>query len=182
MFNDARSKKVVIAAHCLLNQNSISDGTAEMPSQFDAIINLFTSNKIGIIQLPCPEFLCLGLARRDEGGAKRELLEENTRIRTLMCEEGNVETLRNRAQEIAKQLEDYRKYHFKILGLIGINRSPSCGVDTTTIDGRETEGRGIFVKILEDEFLLKNIRLKMVGVKTSREEESVEKIRNLLAG
>ena len=28
MFNDGRSKKVVFVAHCFLNQNSISDGTA----------------------------------------------------------------------------------------------------------------------------------------------------------
>ena len=28
MFTDGRSKKVVFVAHCLLNQNSISDGTA----------------------------------------------------------------------------------------------------------------------------------------------------------
>jgi len=153
-----------------------------MPSQFDAIVNLLISEKVGIIQLPCPEFLCLGLARRDEDGSKRELLIENTRIRALMCEDENREMLRNRAQEIAVQLEDYRKYGFKILGLVGINRSPSCGVDTTTLDGREVEGRGVFMKILEDELSLKNIRLKMVGVKTNREEESAEKVRSLLAG
>ncbi|CAG8999029.1 MAG: hypothetical protein CENE_00993 [Candidatus Celerinatantimonas neptuna] len=29
MFEDKRSKKVVLIAHCLLNQNAISDGTAD---------------------------------------------------------------------------------------------------------------------------------------------------------
>ena len=29
MFTDGRSKKVIFLAHCLLNQNSISDGTAD---------------------------------------------------------------------------------------------------------------------------------------------------------
>ncbi|HUI29409.1 MAG TPA: hypothetical protein VLX91_04260 [Candidatus Acidoferrales bacterium] len=180
MFNDARSKKIVVTAHCLLNQNSISDGTADMPSQFDTIVNLLITNKVGIIQLPCPEFLCLGLARRDEGGANRELLAENTRIRALMREERNKEILIKKAQEIAEQLRDYQKYHFKILGLIGINRSPSCGVDTTTLDGREMEGHGVFMEILEGELSRKKIRLNMVGVKTNREEESIEKVRNLL--
>ena len=28
MFTDGRSKKVIFLAHCLLNQNAISDGTA----------------------------------------------------------------------------------------------------------------------------------------------------------
>ena len=38
MFDDARSKRVVVLAHCLLNQNAISDGTADLPSQFDEIV------------------------------------------------------------------------------------------------------------------------------------------------
>jgi len=31
MFNDNRSKKVILVSHCLLNQNSISDGTRIFP-------------------------------------------------------------------------------------------------------------------------------------------------------
>lgn len=34
MFEDGRSKKVVFIAHCFLNQNSISDGTAVYPAVF----------------------------------------------------------------------------------------------------------------------------------------------------
>ncbi len=32
MFHDGRSKKVVFVAHCFLNQNAISDGTAVYPA------------------------------------------------------------------------------------------------------------------------------------------------------
>ena len=32
MFTDGRSKKVIFLAHCLLNQNAISDGTAVCPA------------------------------------------------------------------------------------------------------------------------------------------------------
>ena len=32
MFTDGRSRRVVFLAHCLLNQNAISDGTAEVPA------------------------------------------------------------------------------------------------------------------------------------------------------
>jgi len=87
MFNDARSKKIIIVAHCLLNQNSISDGTADFPSQFVKIINLLMTNNIGIIQLPCPELTCLGLDRQDKYGAKRDLLLENSRIRNLLVKQ-----------------------------------------------------------------------------------------------
>ena len=70
MFDDHRSKKIIILSHCLLNQNSISDGTADYPSQFNEIIELIMMNNIGIIQLPCPEMLCLGMDRKDKDGAK----------------------------------------------------------------------------------------------------------------
>jgi len=180
MFNDSRSKRIVIAAHCLLNQNSISDGTADLPSQFDTVINLLMENKVGIIQLPCPELLCLGLARQDEDGASRELLLENTRIRILMEKEENKEILRDIAQEIARQLEEYIKYDFQILGVLGIDRSPSCGIETTTLEGRETEGCGVFMEIVKAELERKKIKTKLVGLKTSRREESLEKVKTLL--
>lgn len=179
MFNDKRSKKIVVVAHCLLNQNSISDGTADLPSQFNKIVNLLIENEIGIIQLPCPELLCLGLARKDETGANNELPYENTRIRTLMEKDENKELLRSRAREIVKQLEDYIKYDFQILGILGVNRSPSCGIETTTIDCKETEGRGVFMQILEDELLKQGIKITMVGTKTGEQEESYTKVKNI---
>lgn len=86
MFTDSRSRRVIFLSHCLLNQNSISDGTADFPSQFDEVIELLMKNRIGIIQLPCPELLCLGLDRGDSNGAKRPVLGENTRIRELLSE------------------------------------------------------------------------------------------------
>ena len=49
MFTDGRSKKVIFLAHCLLNQNAISDGTAVYPAAFR-------------------ELCCLGL---DRGGCLR---------------------------------------------------------------------------------------------------------------
>ena len=40
MFTDGRSKKVIFLAHCLLNQNAISDGTAVYPAAFRELIQL----------------------------------------------------------------------------------------------------------------------------------------------
>ena len=70
MFDDARSRRVILLAHCLLNQNAISDGTADFPSQFTELVELLTSNRIGMIQLPCPELICLGLDREDRNGGQ----------------------------------------------------------------------------------------------------------------
>ena len=61
MFNDGRSKRVVFVAHCFLNQNSISDGTAVYPAAFKDLVVFFLNADIGIVQMPCPELCCLGL-------------------------------------------------------------------------------------------------------------------------
>jgi predicted secreted protein len=180
MFNDNRSRRLIITSHCLLNQNSISDGTADLPSQFTGIIQLLMTQNIGIIQLPCPELLCLGLDRQDQEGANRELLKENSRIRNLLQQEKNIKILRAKAEELIYQIEQYLKYNFEILGLIGVNRSPSCGIETTSIDGKEQPGKGFFMKIIDEELQKRNLSIKMLGTKTSEVEASLQKVRELL--
>ncbi len=182
MFDDARSKRVVVVAHCLLNQNAISDGTADLPARFGEVIDRIMAKDVGIIQLPCPELACLGLNRGDDGGAGRELLAENSRIRTLMERPRPRELLREKARELADALEDYRKHGFAVLGLVGVDRSPSCGVGTTSAGGREIPGRGVFIEILAEEMERRGLDLRMIGTKTSRREESAARIEAWLGG
>ncbi len=180
MFNDNRSKKILLAAHCILNQNSISDGTADCPSQFSEVLTILEENNIGIIQLPCPELICLGLVRNDKNGSSRELIAENSRIRSLLETNTNIEKMKKLAEQIVYQVEEYKKYGFDIIGLIGINRSPSCGVETTSINNKEENGKGIFVEILLNELAKKEILIESMGVKTSEVKESVEKVKKLV--
>ena len=179
MFDDCRSKRVVIVAHCLLNQNSISDGTADFPSQFTELLDLIVSNQVGLIQLPCPEIACLGLDRSDKQGGKRPLLMENTRIRDLMSKTGRVK-LQDKAEEVATLIHEYQTYGFKVLGVIGVNRSPSCGVETTTKDNDEVKGQGIFIELISEACHRRGQTVKMIGVKTSETENSVKRVRQLI--
>ena len=80
MFNDGRSKKVVFVAHCFLNQNSISDGTAIYPAANKDVVDFFLNGDIGIVQMPCPELCCLGFNRENNDGADVPVVIENTRI------------------------------------------------------------------------------------------------------
>jgi predicted secreted protein len=182
VFDDKRSKRLVLVAHCVLNQNSISDGTADFPSQFREIVELLSEHEVGIVQLPCPELSCLGLDRRDEQGARRELLAENSRIRGLMEEGHNVRKLRARADDIAQDVAEYRRHGFEVLGVVGIDRSPSCGVETTSRNGREEAGKGVFVTLLEETFRALGITMDMTGVRTSNVAQSLEHVRKLIRG
>lgn len=46
MFTDGRSKKVIFLAHCLLNQNAISDGTAVYPAAFRELVQLLLDREV----------------------------------------------------------------------------------------------------------------------------------------
>ena len=182
MFSDARSKKVVVVSHCILNQNSISDSTADFPSQFKEIVELLVSNNIGIFQLRCPEILCLGLNRMDDQGCKRELLIENSRIRILLENEFNLRKIRKYVKDVLYEVSEYKKYGFQILGIIGVNRSPSCGINTTSKGNQEISGYGVLMNELKAMLETEGIEIPMIGTKTSEVDESVKSVQALIEG
>lgn len=180
MFSDARSKKLVIVSHCILNQNSISDSTADFPSQYRQIVDLLMNNNIGIIQLGCPELFCLGLNRQDDFGGSRELLQENSRIRDLLETEESQKRIEMHVNMLSNEIKEYLKYGFKILGIIGVNRSPSCGIETTSKGNIEIEGTGVFMDSIKKMLVREGLSIPMVGTKTSRVEESIEAVRRIV--
>lgn len=182
MFSDERSKKIILVSHCILNQNSISDGTADFPSQFREIVELLMNNNIGIMQLRCPELFCLGLNRMDDLGYDRDVVVENSRIRTLLEGEANLWKIRNYVTEILYEVSEYQKHGFHILGIIGVNRSPSCGIDTTSKGDREIRGVGVFMKELKTGLENQGMEIPMVGTKTSDKDGSVKAVQALIEG
>ena len=178
MFMDVRSQKVVLIAHCLLNQNSISDGTAVYPAAFKDMIQMFLDADVGIVQMPCPELCCLGLDRGNIRGADSPVVVENTRIRREMQKTDTYEKLTSLADYVMLQLLEYRKYGFQILGIIGANRSPNCGVETTSDCDQETDGMGLFMEILNRRLAAENLSIPMLGIKGS--DNVTEKVRLLL--
>lgn len=123
MFTDGRSKRVVFVAHCLLNQNAISDNTAVYPAAFREVVDFFLEQDVGIVQMPCPELCCLGLNRGDPAGGTREVTVENTRIRTAMQATAPHEMLLRLVELVMLQITEYHRNGFQILGIVGANRS-----------------------------------------------------------
>jgi len=179
MFTDARSRRFVLVAHCVLNQNAISDGTADHPGCDAAVVRALVDAGVGIIQMPCPELNCLGLDRGDPDGSKRPVLEENTRIREALGKAAPARILASLVERVAWELEQYRKHGFQCLGVVGIDRSPSCGVETTSMGGREVPGRGVFMQALGDELKRRGLVAEMIGIKASEPEDASKKINSL---
>ena len=178
MFEDGRSKKVIFIAHCFLNQNSISDGTAAYPAAFKEISKIFLNADIGIIQMPCPELCCLGLDRGNINGADMPVVVENTRIRAEMKKDTPNTRLDHLVDYIIYQILEYMKYGFEVVGIIGANRSPNCGVDTTSDNNAEVKGNGLFIEKISSRLSEKNIFIPMIGLKKT--DNISDKLRPLL--
>ena len=178
MFTDGRSKKVIFLAHCLLNQNAISDGTAVCPAAFGELIQLLLDREVSVVQMPCPELCCLGLDRGDVHGAERPVVEENTRIRRAMEKDGPRQKREALADLVAEQVQEYHKHGFQVLGIVGANRSPNCGVETTSDFDREVEGRGAFMEAIAQRLEAAGISVPMLGLK--RPDGAAQKVAALL--
>ena len=180
MFTDARSKTVVFVAHCVLNQNSISDGTAIYPGFIQEIMELLCTFQAGIVQIPCPELLCLSLDRGNIDGSTYPIVEENTRIRKMMSENSAAAKIKQMVQNLVFQILEYRKYGFHIMGIVGINRSPTCGVETTSKNNREVEGEGVFIEALRKELHKNKLKIEIVGIKPSEPKKALKTIQALM--
>lgn len=178
MFQDGRSQKVAFLAHCLLNQNAISDGTAVRPAGFPEMLSYLLEHGVGIVQLPCPELLCLGLDRGDPQGAERPVVVENTRIRRAMAQAEPSRRLARLVADTMAQLLEYRRYGFQVVGILGANRSPCCGVDTTSQDDQEVPGMGVFLEALSRRLEEVGWKIPMVGFRGT--DDAVETVQRLL--
>ena len=148
-FKDVRSKKVMIVAHCILNQNSRIDTCALAPSACPKIPEYLIKNEVGIIQWPCLEFNFLGLGRQgqDCGVLDGSYQHEDGEVYDQMSVPEGRKYLKNVADNLVFQIKEYIKYGFQVLGILGIPGSPTCGVDFSYYKTM-TPGKGTFIEEL----------------------------------
>lgn len=169
MFTDGRSRRVMFVAHCLLNQNAISDGTADYPAAHGEAVQLLLDAGVGIVQMPCPELCCLGLDRGNPAGADSPVVVENTRIRRAMEAPPAAARMETLVEQVLWQIKEYHAHGFEILGVVGMNRSPCCGVDTTSDQGREQPGRGVFLAAIRAGLDAAGLDIPLLGIKAGAE-------------
>jgi predicted secreted protein len=177
--NDERSRKVVFLSHCLLNENTRYLGGACRAGAIREVVQACLDGGIGIVQMPCPEQHAWG------GVLKRRLLWFFGSKGTLRYRWRNMllpvllwytrRVYRKIARQVADQIADYQSSGFTVVGIVGVDGSPSCGVQQTVdvkrslelvgqlpsaacardmnaiIQACLMEGRGIFLELLRKE-------------------------------
>jgi predicted secreted protein len=123
-----RSKQILLVSHCILNQNTVIENEARAEGAVESATKWAMKEGYGILQLPCPEFTFLGLNRPP-----------------MTYEEYNTVEYRNHCRHILtpllQQILDYQNNSFEMVGVLGIQSSPSCD-----------PSRGVFMEVLTSMF------------------------------
>ena len=159
-FDRIRSGKVVLAAHCILNQNARITTAADFPAMFEPLVDWLKAHKIGIIQMPCPELRVLGLGRV----TVREGLE---------TAEGH-KHLHELISDLIYEIREYQFQGFDVVGILGKQGSPSCGVTQTWLDGRQQEGVGVFIRLFRERLAQEGLGVGILGVADHMQQDAID--------
>lgn len=180
-----RKKEMVILCHCILNGNAKVEGISSYSGAIESVVSFFIQKGVGIIQLPCPEMTMYGIRRW--GHVKEQF---DTPYFRRHCKEI--------FQPYLEQIKDYTKNGYTILGLIGLEGSPSCGVSETCagywggeiMDASNIQNKmntlkmvqdpGVFIEEIKKELLSEGINIPLIGINEMKPDNSFEKIKNIL--
>ncbi len=112
-----RNKRIVAVANCLLNVNAKVEGIAEIGGAAPLIGKLIEKG-YGIIQLPCIEMAMFGTQRWGVVYQQCDFAGFRDKCRELLA-------------PIVGQLLDYDRHGYEIAAIIGMDGSPTCGVNLT---------------------------------------------------
>lgn len=131
-----RKRKILIVAHCILNQNTVIDGEARAFGAIPSALQWVEKEGMGVLQLPCPEFTYLGLDRPPMTYEQYDNEGYRAHCRKLLV-------------PVLDQLLEYKRKGYEITGALSIQSSPSC--DPT---------RGVYMEELQNLFQEKQIPLE----------------------
>lgn len=132
---DARGKRVIFLAHCLLNENTRYLGGAFRKAGIDELIDELQKQGIGIIQMKCPEQKTWGGVLKKEMlmgyGIKGTPLNAFRKPYMMHFTWKTKKSFRKIAEEVVAEIKDYTLSGFEVVGIVGIKGSPSCGISSS---------------------------------------------------
>ncbi len=158
---------MAFVAHCLLNQNAMPAGKERAPGVVKEVLELLSEAGIGIVQLSDPESEIFGLDRKHK---TKEALD-NKKYRAV-C--------KKHAGEILELIETYMEKKYHIVGILGIEFSPTWAVHQIENGNRNVPGKGILIEELEEEMRKKRFQVPIIGVNLNNMYSSAEKIQSMI--
>lgn len=163
-----------------MNQNAKIDRCAYYPGAMCEVTQLLMDAGIGIIQMPCPELLHLGLDRQVERNKDNTIESEDDRVAMLMNADQAKHLCANIAKDLVHQIKQYQLNDFSVAGVLGINGSPTCGVETAWGNGVEIKQCGVLINAINEECARRGIVLPIRGIKAKTPLEAVRTAKELI--
>lgn len=181
MVQDKRSRKIVVVAHCILNQNSRVLGIAYYPGMINEIVDVLRKYEVGVIQMPCPELTYAGLLRWSQTKEQYDTPAFRRHCKRI-------------ASGIADQVQEYSRNGFKVLAVLGVDGSPTCGVDETPTgykggyspkppsikEAKFTKASGLLIEELQSELKERKVAVPMKGVRHARANQDAAWLEKIL--
>ncbi|MBS7615044.1 DUF523 domain-containing protein [Candidatus Bathyarchaeota archaeon] len=177
---EPRSIMVLVVAHCVLNRTTRwwqkgQDVERNMGPVCE-ILRFLSKNKIGVFQLPCPEYMFLGNPRppatKDDYKNLQGFKEH--------CEQLAVDS----AKHLRLLVKKGREPKTVLLAIVGIERSPCCGVSCTPrkFDGetKYKNEKGLFFEALFEELKKLGCTIPMIGLDMHQPDDVCRKLAVLL--
>ncbi len=163
-----RSKKVIFVSHCILNQNAAPLGSEKYPGAVKEVLHMLSEADVGIVQLPCPSLEFFSGIDREK---KPKSFYDTPKYRSY-C--------KKLAKIVIKQIEKYLKSGYRVLGILGVEFSPTCAVYQIENGSKISPGKGILIEEIENEMKKKNFQVPIVGVNFNNIYATIEKLHALL--
>ena len=211
-FTDDRGKRVVFLNNCLLNQVSRAPGVAFRKAASTELIQVLLDNGVSIEQLPCLESIGIGGVSRRTFDRYLPLFSNSVKygwfplfklfFRIWLI--GFKGRCKKAAVQVVDRMEDILTEGYTLIGVVGMNDSPTCGV-TKTLDliefikllatAEETgnspkhiiqqtleEGTSYFIGNIIEESNKRGLDIKVVGYEpwAESQKEEAERVAKLL--
>jgi predicted secreted protein len=177
--DDARSQRIVVVAHCLLNQNAKVPGLATHRGTFSPLVPVLEEAGVGIVQLPCPELTHLGPSRPLGTDTVEQYDTPEYRAACLDI-----------ARRAAAEAAAYQEAGYRLVCVLGVEGSPSCSVSRAPhLVGQDRSqlqpGMGIFMEVLQHQLEAAGLGTPFLGIPESEEAghlgSAMTRLRGLLA-
>jgi predicted secreted protein len=127
---------------------------------FEPLIDYLQKKQVGIIQLACPELYCVGLGRRG--------------VRAGLESPGGRRRLERLIDDLVFTIREYLFQGFEVVGILGKQGSPACGVTRTWLDGRQQDGQGVWIRELKKRLAVEKLDIPVIGVADHEQDEAIK--------
>ena len=169
---DKRSRKFIFIPFCVLCQAFQAQGIVryDFSSVMTPIIEEIMRHDLNIIQMPCPESKLggykNGLQRLPQSIKKYDTLEFR-------------EICMNCASEVMEQIKAILENGYEIVGILGIENSPSCSIKLQYSNNGAYHQPGIFIEELKKQLEQDGIEIPLLGINRRGIEATLARLRKM---